>query len=256
MRVIRFVPLLFFGFLFSNLVAAQEPPPRDLRAVAALRQSFLAMGGSVPADSAATGRVTLVEGSKTETGKFRVLTRGANQTAEVIDTSEVTETAVYSGGNAGSKEGTTVKPLQLELAVTSQSGVFPLVVVAEALSDSSFAFEYVGLEDLDGSAAHHIRFWRVFVDPAVKHLEEFSSKDLWIDGTTALPRKLAFVRRAAAGATPGILTEVTYSDFRNLGGVLYPFQAQKSLNGTPWATITIDSVALNTGLTDRDFPTR
>jgi hypothetical protein len=35
--------------------------------------------------------------------------------------------------------------------------------------------------------------------------------------------------------------------------VLYPFQINKSYNGTPWEAITIQSVSFNTGLTTAQF---
>jgi hypothetical protein len=214
------------------------------------------MGATVPRDSVASGSITIVEGSSTESGTFRALTRGADQTAEITETSERTETVVHSRGIAANKIGTSVRNLKLELAVSSQSATFPLALLTGIATDSGYVFEYVGLESLQETTAHHIRLWRVFSDSKAKHLEEFSAKDLWIDATTALPCKLAFVRRESAGTEPGVPVEVFFSDYRNVGGVLYPFQIRKSLNGTPWITITIESVALNTGLTDSDFPTR
>ena len=90
--------------------------------------------------------------------------------------------------------------------------------------------------------------------PRLRHLAGFSVKELWIDASSRLPRKLAYERRAASGAAPRIPVAVFFSDYRNVGGVLYPFRIEKSLNGTPWATITIQNVAFNTGLTDADFP--
>jgi hypothetical protein len=52
---------------------------------------------------------------------------------------------------------------------------------------------------------------------------------------------------------PRIPIEVFFSDYRNVGGVLYPFSIRKSLNGTPWTTIAIAQVQVNTGLKASDF---
>jgi hypothetical protein len=41
--------------------------------------------------------------------------------------------------------------------------------------------------------------------------------------------------------------------YQNLGGLLYPFSIQKSLNGSPWINITISNVTFNTGLTGANF---
>ena len=62
------------------------------------------------------------------------------------------------------------------------------------------------------------------------------------------------VRRPAHGAVAGVAVDVFYSNYQNSSGILYPSNIRKSLNGTPWATITIQSIAFNTGLTDSDFP--
>jgi hypothetical protein len=69
-----------------------------------------------------------------------------------------------------------------------------------------------------------------------------------------LPQKISYTQRDAGGASPGIAVAGIFSDYRIINGVLYPFSIQKSFNGTPSATITIQTVTLNTGLTDANFP--
>ena len=257
MRFRRCVLLVLFGLLCPLPVGAQQPVPRDPRALAILAQSLAAMGGTVPRDSVATGTVVLVAGSLTETGTLRILIRGVDQTASQIQTQDRSRQETYSGGLASLKEGSSTKALSLELAASSQWLGFPLILIAAALNNPDIAFQYVGLETLDGLAVHHVRLWNTFSsNPEMRHLAEFTVKDLWLDASSSLPRKLSCIRRAASGAEPGIPLDVYFSDYRNVGGVLYPFRIEKSLNGTPWATITIQSVAFNTGLTDADFPIR
>lgn len=245
--------LVLFGVIST---VAQDSPPRDMRAVAILQQSVAAMGGAAPADSVASGRITIVAGSKTDAGTIRILSRGLNQSAEEIQTPEGTRALAYSRKAATKRAGPATKPLPLELAVSSHSPNFPLALLAEGLNDPNSAFEYVGLETIDSLPAHHVRFWKVFSNPKLQHLSQFSSKDIWIDASSFLPRKLFYVQRAARGSAAGISVEITFANYRNVGRALYPFSIRKSLNGTPWATITIESVALNTGLTDGDFPVR
>ncbi len=252
-------PRPFSIFLASSLLSvpapAQQPPQRNPQAVALVQQAVTVMGGVAPADSVATGTIDLVAGSKAETGTIRILTRGVDQTAEEIVTPDGTRQVVYSREQAREAEGNSAKPLQLELVVTSQSACFPLPLLAAALNHPDTAFEYLGQETLDGLAVHHIRFWNTFSsNPKLRHLAEFSVKDLWIDAASGLPHKLSFDRRAAGGAEPRIPVEVFFSDYRNVSGVLYPFRMEKHFNGTPWATITINNVQLNAGLTDAAFP--
>ncbi len=268
MNLQRILPIFLASFLFSLCTAAQqaplvviplqrENPPRDSQVVAILAQSVTAMGGVVPSDSLATGTIDIVAGSKTEKGTIRLLTRGLDQTAEQIVTPEATRAVIYSHDQAIEIEGNSAKAQQLELVVTSQSPCFPLVLLAAALNDPDTAFEYLGEETLGGSVVHRIRFWNSFASkPRLRHLAEFSVKDVWVDAASGLPRKLSYDRRAASGAEARVPVEVFFSNYRNVGGVLYPFQIHKWLNGTPWATVIIDSVALNSGLTDADFPVR
>ena len=255
MRLFRSASLVICSLLISASIAAQTPPPRDPQAVAILQHSLAAMGGVVPGDSVATGAIRLVAGSRIETGSIRILTRGLDQTAEHTDTQLGRRAVIYSRGLANEIEGAAVRRLQLELAVTSQSPDFPVGLLTATFRNASAGIQYVGLETLGGSAVHHIRFWNTF--PAWRrstHLAQFSLKHLWIDVASGLPRKVAYDRRAALGSAPRIAVEVSFSNYRNIGGVLYPLVIEKSLNGTPWATITVGSVVFNTGLSDADFP--
>lgn len=253
-------PPFLLSALFAALVcqpaSAQELLPRDPRALAVLQQSILAMGGAVPADSVASGSVRIVEGSSTETGTIRILTRGTKQTLEDVQTTGSRRMVTYTSGVASEGDARSSKLVSLELAVTSQSACFPLPLLMGILDDQSMAYEYMGTDQVNRVTAHRIRFWKSFAsNPKLQHLAGFSVKEIWIDATSGLPHKLAYERRAGRGAQPGIPVEITYSEYRNVSGVLYPLQIHKSLNGTPWVTITIDSVSLNTGLSDSDFRT-
>ncbi len=255
MHLFRPAAFVLSSLLVSVCLAAQQVPQRDPQAVAILQQSLAAMGGSVPTDSVATGTIVVVAGSTTETGTIRILSRGADQSSEQIHTTTGNRAVIYSRGFANETRGTTVNSLQMELVVSSQSPDFPLPLFVGALSNSDFAFQYVGQETLDGSPVQHIRFWNTFSSkPRLQKVAEFSVKDVWVDAASGLPRKLSYDRRAGGGSAPRIPVAIFFSDYRNIGGVLYPFLIKKSYNGTPWTTITIQNVAFNTGLTDANFP--
>lgn len=99
--------LLVCSLLIPASVAAQQPP-RDPQALAILQQSLVAMGGTVPMDSVATGTVVLVAGSLTENGTIRIVTRGSDQTAEQIQTSAGSRLVIYSRGFASEIQGASV----------------------------------------------------------------------------------------------------------------------------------------------------
>jgi len=222
-----------------------------------MQGALKALGGAVPSDSVATGMVTIVAGTKIDNGTIRILTRGTNQTSEQIQLEDGTvDAVVYSKGQANEVVHGTVNPASLELASSSQSSDYPLPLLAAAFTNPDFSFQHVGQETLeDGSPAQHIRLWNTYAsNKGMQPLAEFTATDLWINATTGLPQKLTYLRRDAGGSVPRMAMGISYSDWRSVGGILYPYQIQKSWNGTPWTTITIQNVAFQTGLTDNDFP--
>src|SRR5229473_1295145 len=73
---------------------------RDAQAVAFVSQSIAAMGNTFPADSTATGSVTITAGSETSQGTIRILTRSTNQTSIQFQTSMANWSVIYSNGEA------------------------------------------------------------------------------------------------------------------------------------------------------------
>jgi hypothetical protein len=255
-RAARIVPVVGLVLLVANPLAAQNAAQtsKDPRAFAVLQQSVAAMGRSVPQDSTAAGTVEIVAGSKVDQGTIKILTRGITQSAEFIQLSDRQLGVIYSSGNADEFVGAEHKKLPLELAVTSQCVDFPAPLLGGALSDPETSLAYVGLEAVGQAQAYHLRLSKQFTSrPNLQHLSEFSIQDLWVDAASNLPLKIAYTRRASGGMAPRVPVEVFFSDYRNVGGVLYPFSIRKSLNGTPWTTIVIKQVQVNTGLADSDF---
>lgn len=258
MRFVRF-GLLFSFLVFIPSVWAQQTAPaapqptRDPQAVSVLQQAIAAMGSTVPTDSVAIGAVTIVAGTETDQGTIRILTRGTNETLEQIATSQPERAQVFSQGQASETVGTTAMPLPLERSATAQCRDFPLPFLLALLNNPDEALTFVGSEQL-GVTALHIQATNTYASQKrLQSLAEFSTTDLWIDAKTLLPLKVAHVQRDGGGAAPKNRMEIFFADYQNTGGVLYPRTIQKSWNGTPWITITVQSVIFNSGLTDANF---
>jgi hypothetical protein len=262
MRRSRLAPVfvVLFSVLPFSLLAQQKAqtavaPTRDPQALAVLQQSFTAMGKTLPADSVATGTVLLVEGSSNLEGTIRIVTRGADQSIEDITLENDHRVVVYSRLAAKETRAGKTSVASLELSLSSQTPDFPLPLIVWALASPDASASYVGLEQVNGESLHHIRIWNAFTsNPALQSRAEFSIRDIWIDSARFLPRKISYVRRVASGAVPRIPVEVIFTNYQETSGILYPFLIQKKFNGTPWATITISTVRLNTGLAETDFP--
>jgi hypothetical protein len=257
MRVARLLLSLLFLFSTSPRLNSQQssaPAQRDPQAIAILQQAVAAMASSSPADSSATGTVTVVEGSTTQQGTIQILTLGVTQTSETLMLSGGSRGTIYSNGDALETTGTQSANPPLELIVTDQCADFPLPLLQAFLTTADEAITYVGAETLNGQAVQHVQVWKTFsAKPKLQKLAPFSTRDIWFSSSSGLPVKISYKRRAGGGSVPGILVEISYSNYTNVNGVQYPFQISKSLNGTPWTTITISNVSFNSGLTASQF---
>jgi hypothetical protein len=241
--------------LVPACASAQSAPSRDPQALAVLQQAITAMGGSAPNDSTATATINTSSGAATDTGTVVVMTRGNDQTSEQMQTGSATVTLVYSQGTAAQVQGETVTPIPMESAVTSQSADFPLPLLVGMLNDPDSAYAYIGLETLNGANAHHIQLWTTFASvPSLTAIATFSVRDIWLDVASGLPLRISYEDHLGQGASSSVAFDVMFSNYAAVNGVQYPFLITKSVNGTPWATITITNVVFNTGLTDTNFP--
>jgi hypothetical protein len=242
------------GVAVKSQTSVANAVPRDAQAIAAMVNAISTMGPS-PSDSVATGAVKLTVGGKSEAGTVTIRTRGLTETSETIQTPSGTQVFVYADGDGSENLNNGPKVRSLELAVSSQSAMFPLPLLANSYADTGTAIQFVGSETLSAIAVYHIRSWKDYSSiPYMRHLTKFSQREIWINQKTWLPLKISYDRRTANGAEAAIHVDVVFSDYNNVNGFMYPFQITKSLNGSVWATITIERVNFNTGLTAADFP--
>jgi hypothetical protein len=117
------------------------------------------------------------------------------------------------------------------------------------------SLQYVGLETLNQQSVQHIRVQNSFASqPDFRQFADFAVFEVWLDTATGLPSRTSFVRRDGGASAPRIPVDTYFTAYQTISSIFYPSQISVSLNGTPWATITISSVSFNTGLTDSSFP--
>ena len=242
-------------FLIVNLAASQQSTPSNPLAQAAVAQSVTAMGGSAPADSTASGTVQITAGSSSSSATFQVKTRGLLETRETIQAPNGTQDRVYSSGAGSTVADGTAASVSMQQACAFQSGFFPLPMFQAALNNPDTVFQYIGGETLSGNSVYHVRFWNSYASQAnFQQVGPFSLKDVWLDATTYLPRRISFDSRASGGRSATVHVDLDFTAFQSFNGILYPTSVTESLNRTKWGTFTIQNVAFNTGLTDSDFP--
>lgn len=264
MRSFHVVTYVCLTVFVGASVALGQPVPqsapaavvvRDAQAVTILSNAVTAMGGAVPTDAQVLGNVVIVAGSETSHGTITILTRGTDQTSEQVATDADTWSLIYSKNIASRTEAGVSSPLSLEGAATTQSALLPLPYLAGLLESPDCSLQYVGAESIKGESVQHVRVWNTFAsDPQLQFLPSFSVKDIWIDAGSGLPRRISYLHRDAGGAAPKVLTTFDYGPYQKVGATAYPSSIEQSLNGTLWMTVTVQSVNLNVGLTDADFP--
>lgn len=244
-----------FAHVLSFEYGQSQPPTpsQDPQAMALLQQSCKVMGTN-PSDSIATGNVQIQAGGAQSTGTIRILTKGTAESLWQLTLPDTTKTIIFNTGLASASDGSATQVLQLELAVTSQVTEFPLPLITSILNDPNTSSQYVGLETSGSASLQHVRVWDSFASsPDLAALSPFSTRDIWIDGSSGLVQRISFTVRAAQGASPGVATDIYYSGYQVASGVAYPYNIQESVNGTPWAAISLQSVSFNNGLTDSQF---
>ena len=261
MRVVRPLLSLVCVCFLPLSAASQQPssttattPQRDAQAVGLLQRSVTAFGSVPLADSTATGSVTITEGSSTTQGTIKIKTKGSVETSIQFQMPNDPWTVVFANGQANKIEssGTTAYPL--ELAATSQCLYFPLPYLSGILNNPDYSVQYIGQETVGSSTASHIVVQNTFnSSPMYQFLSPFTTADIWLDASTALPVKIGMVRRNGGGSAPKIPFSVVYSNYQTVSGVRYPFTIQEYITETLWATTSIESVAINSGLSDNSF---
>jgi hypothetical protein len=139
--------------------------------------------------------------------------------------------------------------------LASQSAIFPAPVLASMISNPDVAIENLGIENLDGSQAYHFVLTDTFQSlPDSQNFSRLTRREVWVDSSSGLVTQISWRRYNGIGpADYSIPFVARYADYILENGVFYPGHIEISVNGTPWASIQIGSVALNTGLTDADF---
>ena len=248
-----------FALLFSLLALTNLAPRlcaqvlRDPQALAIATQAYKVLGGTLPADSRAIGTYSRVAGSTEDSGTIEVLIRGWNQTSTKITNSDGTTEVVYSRGYAVQKDTSGVIQFSLEKSVSSMSAISPLTIIAAAVLDTSSTVQFVATESVNGTAAYHIRVCLGSPDQNfTANINTLGTKDIWLATDSELPLEISYQTRDSFGNVPIPVTYL-FSQYKSVNSVLYPFQIQKSFNGTPYMTVSMTSVASGVGLTDQNF---
>jgi outer membrane lipoprotein-sorting protein len=254
LKRLAFLPCILVVVLSAHAQQPSTGPTINSQAISILQQSVNTMAAAIPSDSVASGNIQIQAGGAQSTGTLSILTKGTAESLWQLTLPNSAKTIIFSNGQASESNGGAAQTLQMELAVTSQVTEFPLPLLISILNNPDTSSQYVGLETSGSTSLQHIRVWDSFASsPNLGALSTFTTRDIWIDASSGLVQRISFTVRAAQGASPGVAMDIYYSGYQVAFGVAYPYNIQESMNGTPWATITIQTVSFNNGLSDSQF---
>jgi hypothetical protein len=241
----------------TSTVVTQNPTAVMLAA----RSVALLSGGRQIADVTLTGNATRVAGSDTGSGTATLKALGTSSSRIDLSLSDGTFSEVRTFPN-GVPEGRWLAPngsynrMVMHNCFTDAAWFFPALTVLSQASNPNLSITYVGPGTKNGIAVEHLQFAHSsgaqvpgFGDP----LLTLSAINVYLDSSSLLPVAFAFDTHPDNNALLNIPVEVYFSNYQAVNGAQVPFHIQKFLNGSLFLDLTIQSAALNSGLTVSAF---
>lgn len=259
------VLFLFLVCVLCTTALAQQTsslsPGRDPQANGLLLQAVAAMGGSSAAqiqDSVTEATITWLQNPAAPATTTVIKTKGPDKIRIHNQSGGATQTVIHNQGRnlrsvgAGWKQGPSAN------SIHKRPEHLPVVLLAYELARGDLSAEYVGLETVGAQTAHHIRLARVssMGNDLDAQLTKNSQLDVFIEPQSFQVLKISYLHFSENDWRVGWPMEIYYSDYRNVNGILIPFNQRAVFNGTPKFVLNVTQVALNQGLADSDFEGR
>jgi len=248
------VVVLLVCSLISRSSYAQQsasPAASDPQAIALLAQSLAAMG-----PLASPSRMTLAEGTATypdgTTKLVRMETIGNDRVRHDLGSGEFT---FVSNGGSGYLilQG---KKLQLRTWITAyrRPEHLPALSLMSDYQNPNLQVRYVGLENVSGNPAHHLRLSMLPADKTPPEIEDMISEfHVWIDQLSMLvveTRHFDFSPEAIQNRTP---VDIFFSDYRQTNGTMIPFHMSRRVANQIQCEIQFSTISLAATVSASDF---
>jgi hypothetical protein len=257
--------ILPFLMIVTFSAYAQQPSTavtKDPTAVALATRSLATLTGATQiADITLTGTATRVAGSETGSGTVTLKALGASSSRMDLSLSDGTRSEIRTSPS-GAPQGQWLSPngsynsMALQNCFTDAVWFFPALTVLSQTPNPNLSITYVGQQNKNGISVQHLQFvfssgMQIpgFGDPLVT----FSGTDVYLDSSSLLPVAFAFNTHPDNDALLNIPVEIDFSNYQAVNGVQVPFRIQKFLNGSLLLDMTIQSVNLNSGLSNSTF---
>lgn len=259
-RIAVFICLVFAAISASAQVPQLSPPApmdspvRDPQAVATVQGAISALGGGALIGQqqswAVQGTVTGGAGGPTQTGTFTWEAAGAEYR---FAGSNSAGKSLFVTGHGKPSQISSGKSQALPQHMARAMFVPALVgpVLLQELQNQSYSIRYGGTDTIGNQSV-------VLVMTAAEttYPDNVVTPQTWyFDTSTGLPVRVDF-RSPAPKYAPAYVTErFDYSDFRAVGGAIFPFQMSLSINssGEVLQTFSVKSISVNASVASSDF---
>jgi hypothetical protein len=265
----RLLTAVVFSFSLASLAQTSDSTPtqaatasaaKDPQAFAIVQKALqvLGAGPNTPVSSiVATGTYTtfMADGSSSSVSlSLEVL--GTQKFRRAVDLSDGTHVAIVNGATGWSVSPKDTQGLSLSQLAGNKFEDLPVLALSEWLSSPSVQLQVIGTEVLGGTTLTHVSVAPKGLSSTDAHLEsvyeEASRCEIYFDSATSLPVRIRYYDHPNdwREAFP---VDLYLSDFRNVGGILMPFQSTRYVGNTQISATTWQTFALNAPVNDSDF---
>ena len=248
-----------FGCLILLLAEISGQPITAQQVTSPLSTALAAQASTVTVqDVTLSGSVESIAGSDDETVPFtfKAISSGSARIDVNLAAGTLTEIRQSStAGNSGvwSLGGGANHAMLGHNLMTDAAWFFPLFIVQRLLTDQNAVVAVVGTSN----GMMHIQAVEKappnLTATASTQVQHLSQIDLYLDTTSLLPVGLAYNMHPDNNALLDISVYIQFSNYQQTSGVNVPMHIQKFVNNTLTMDVQVQSVALNTGLTQANF---
>lgn len=115
--------------------------------------------------------------------------------------------------------------------------------------NKGYAIELIGKETMDGAETYKIKLTKKPV--TVDGKEEENVSYYYFDSENYVP--IAVQTEIKSGEAKGMVSEITMSDYQEVGGVYFPHSMTQGVKGQPGQPIIIDKIEINPSVDSKAF---
>ena len=249
--------VLAFSLLCSTVNLAQTTSPasptpaRDPQAIQLLARSLATIAGTGPVvvDSVSVGSLAYSDG---RSGPITIETMGTSLRQQMTVPGSVTVHVVNNGTEFVATNGGRALRSSWQSQYQRPEHIFAASRMADYTNPNTQVV-YVGVEQVQGAAAHHVRISTWSTDPNSPGEDPVSEFHAFLDAQTLLPVKTQHFDFSPRAMQNRSLVETYYADYRFVSGVRVLFRMTAFLQGQQLYQVVLSQAQINVGVSANDF---